>query len=218
MSGVTDAAPPTAETTPAPTAATTTTPIVARRSWHYTVTKMVLMPVLIGGMGVLFLKDGFFTWPAVNAAYRAAHPGDPGQPHTDFDIQLQKILCCFLIPAGVALFAWFLHRSRGAYTFDGQTLGVPGHPPVPTAAMQRLDRSRWDRKGIALVTYHLPDAAERTLTLDGYVYEQAPTDLIFARIEALFTAPPATAADAPADDDAPGDPAADGGSGMIADV
>ncbi len=200
---------PTAESSPTPTATAT---LVARRSRHFTVTKVLLIPLGCLAMGGWFLKDGFHSWPAANAEYRARHPDAGVLPHRDFDIQLQKILGFVLLPAGVAAFAYFMYRSRGAYEYDGQALRVPGHPPVPNAAMQTLDRAKWDRKGIAYLAYELPGRPPGRLTIDGYIYEQGPTDRIFAGIEALFT-PPAAAATGDA-----ADPAADGGTATIADV
>ena len=203
MSAVTDTALP-AEPSPAPTAAAT---IVARRSGHFLITKVLLIPLGCVGMGLWFGYDGFYKYPAMNR--EAAEKHRDILPHGGWDVPSNQLLFYVLIPLGLALLAYFLYRSRGAYEYDGQTLRVPGHPPVPNGAIQTLDRAKWDRKGIAHLTYQLASEPPRRLTIDGYIYEQRPTDQIFARIEALFT-PPAVAEVA--------DPAADGGTSSIADV
>src|SRR5437660_427563 len=74
----------------------------------------------------------------------------------NLDIKLNKCLGILLPPLSIALLAWWLYGSRGQYRFDGTTLQVPGHPPVPLNALRKIDRSRWDRKGIAYIDYQLP--------------------------------------------------------------
>ena len=66
---------------------------------------------------------------------------------------------CVLLPvAGVAFLCWALYNSRGAYRLTGETLRVPGHPPIPLDRIEELDKDKWDKKGIAYVNYRLSGA------------------------------------------------------------
>ena len=70
-------------------------------------------------------------------------------------------------------------------------LSVPGHPPVPLAAVTSVDHRLWKKKGIAFVHYAVAGKTGR-LTLDDFVYQQLPMDAIYDRV--MGTVP--TAADA----------------------
>ena len=68
--------------------------------------------------------------------------------------------------------------------YGGDVLSVPGHPDVPLEAIRQMDKSRWDRKGIAKVEYELAPGQSNRLTLDDFIYDRPPTDRIVERIEA----------------------------------
>ena len=106
-----------------------------------------------------------------------------GTPHTDTDIRLQKVLACALPPLALALLSWTFYRSRGAYRLSGAVLSVPGHPDVPLDAIRAIDKSKWDRKGIAYVDYDVAQEPGQ-LVLDDFIYDRPPTDRIVERIEA----------------------------------
>ncbi len=108
------------------------------------------------------------------------------KPHQDRDIQIQKYLGFSLLPLGIVLGFWFFYSSRGAYRLTGDVLSIPGHPPVPLQAVRDIDKTKWDRKGIAYVDYELPDGTQGSFRLDDFVYERKPTDEIFARIESVW--------------------------------
>jgi hypothetical protein len=185
-------------------------PIVARAGKYYRNTRYIMCAVLIG-MGAWFGYDGFKAWPELNeriaevkrrqvAATDAAEKnrlGEElkklGEPKSDTDILLQEILCFVLPPLGIVVLRRALHNSRGEYRLDeGNTLHVPGHPPVPFENITEVDRSKWDRKGIAYVDYDLGNGQQGTIKLDDFHYERPPTDEIFKRIEDFVT-PQATA-------------------------
>ena len=56
--------------------------------------------------------------------------GAMSKEHSPNDIRLQKVLAYALPPLGIALLAWALYNSRGAYRLSAGTLSVPGHPPI----------------------------------------------------------------------------------------
>jgi hypothetical protein len=177
--------------------------VIARPSTEYRV-KRYLMVALVVGFGFYFLYDGYIGWPAHNARVadvnrrlvEAEQAGDDAnasqlrvelskmkKPYTGKDLLLQKFLGYTLPPLGLALLAWTFHNSRGRYVLRNDTLEVPGHPPVPLSRVRRIDRQKWDRKGIAYLDYELEGGTKGTVRLDDFIYERVPTDEIFKRVE-----------------------------------
>jgi hypothetical protein len=174
--------------------------IVAKASTEYRV-KRLLMVVLLVGWGGWSLYDGYVKYPRDNARIAELRkeieklpPADEQRTkkevelrqikaYTDTDIFLNRLLGWTLPPLGLAMLVFALHNSRGEYRLRGETLSVPGHPPVPLSAMDSIDRTKWDRKGIAHVNYTLLNGTKGRLRLDDFIYEREPTDEIFKRIE-----------------------------------
>lgn len=155
--------------------------IVARAGGYYRKARYVMALICLG-MGGWFAYDGWVAWPGENAA--AVQRGEEKMPRSDLEIRLQRRLAVGLPALGAGVVAWMLYRSRGQYRLDGDTLHAPGHPPVPLAAVREIDKTLWDRKGIARIEYDDPaGGAPRRLTLDDFVYDQKPTDAILARVE-----------------------------------
>ncbi len=154
--------------------------IIAAASRDYRWKRYLLVAVLLG-YGIWSIHDGFFKWPQENDARRAK--GFP-DAHSSLDIKLNQSLGMLLPPLSVVFLVWSLYQSRGVYRFDGTTLHVPGHPPIPLNAVRKLNREKWDRKGIAFVDYQIPGTARAgRIRLDDFIYEREPVDQIFAVIE-----------------------------------
>jgi hypothetical protein len=175
--------------------ASSQTDLVARPAKYYRWTRYIVVAGLIG-FGIACIRDGFYEYPRRHQAYTDAinhgrKPDTADQSH--LNIVLNQALGVTLPALGVVGLAWFLYSSRGEYRLSGDVLHVPGHPPVPLDAIRSLDKTRWDRKGIAMVEYELPGKATgaKTIKLDDFVYERAPTDAIVERIE-RYLAPHAT--------------------------
>ncbi len=132
------------------------------------------------------------------AAAARAELGKMSKEKSSSDILLQKVLALSLPPIGIGLLGWALYNSRGAYRLSGHTLHVPGHPAVSFDQITRIDKQLWDRKGIAYLDYdrgagsplrapgETVDYQARgtgRIKLDDFVYDRAPTDQIFERIE-----------------------------------
>jgi hypothetical protein len=177
-----------------------TEPIIARPGKYYRNTRYIMTVVLIG-MGLWFGYDGFVGWPKLNERIaemdkQIRATSDPtersrlqqerqklGDPKTAWDIGLQKFLCFVLPPIGIIVLIRALHNSRGEYRLEGNTLHVPGHPPVPFENITEIDKAKWDRKGIAYVHYDLGGGQQGKLRLDDFHYDRPPTDEIYNRIE-----------------------------------
>jgi hypothetical protein len=192
---------------PPQTASKPTGDIIARPASYYRNTRY-LMTVMFIGMGLWFCYDGFIRYPAENARVeqlehiidtankksteydQATTERQKLKMHTDTDLLLQRALGFLLPPAGLAILFWAHYNSRGMLRLSGQTLHVPGHPPVPFSAIKEVDKGLWDRKGIAYVEYLLPNSVEKgTIKLDDFIYDRSPTDAIYKAIEEYLKNP-----------------------------
>jgi len=161
--------------------------IVARAGTYYRYTRYAFAALILG-FGIAFLRDGFHRYPKHNELHRLHVQNPEKYPddyavHSETDIKFQKVLGIILPPAAVALLAWTLYRSRGTYRLAGDVLHVPGHPSVPLDAITQIDLSRWDRKGIARLSYELPTGEKNALTLDDFIYDRPPTDRILDAVK-----------------------------------
>lgn len=146
-----------------------------------------LVVAIAFGCGLWFAYDGWIGWPG----YRDWFNSQPlekrvtlEKPKPDFDIKLQRYISVTLLVAAPLMLGFFLYRSRGSYQLLGQTLHVPGRSPVPFSSIRLIDKTQWDRKGIAYVTYvQDTNGREARLKLDDFVYDQQPTQQIVARID-----------------------------------
>jgi hypothetical protein len=170
-------------------------PFVAHAGKTYRRYRYVMF-VLMVGFGCAFLYDGFIRWPAQNDAWnkvetqiqlletkpqmrkelddlRAKQKGMT-RKHTDFDLRLQCVLGFALPPLAVCVLILWLRRSRGEYRLENDILHVPGYPPIPLNSIDSLDKTRWDRKGIAFASYKLPNGKTGIVRLDDFIYEAYP--------------------------------------------
>lgn len=173
-------------------------PFVARAGKTYRRYRYVMF-VLMVAFGGWFLYDGFVRWPEQNKAWDAKEaqilqldvPGrtaemtttleklrreqkDMPKRHNDFDLGLQRTLGFALPPIAVALLTFWRRRSRGEYRLQNDILNVPGYPPIPLTSIESLDKTRWDRKGIAFANYKLPNGLTGTVRLDDFIYDAYP--------------------------------------------
>lgn len=177
--------------------------IVAHPDFWYRLKRYVMVLALIA-MGPWFGYDGWKGWPAENQKHdqlqeelvtaRRQHndarveelvknPLTSATPHSGLALDIQKVLAILLPLLGIAMGLWTMRSSRGVYRLDDDVLEVPGHSKVKLQDVVEIDRSRWDRKGIAVVYYTRPDGSKGKLVLDDFIYEREPTDKIFERIE-----------------------------------
>ncbi|HWE01660.1 MAG TPA: hypothetical protein VG326_04560 [Tepidisphaeraceae bacterium] len=172
--------------------------VTARAGTYYRRARYLICLVVLAA-GLWFAYDGLIGYPNEQREFEKLPPQKQSlamKPKTRLDIRIQCFLALSLIPLSPALLGFFIYRSRGAYRLRGQTLSVPGHPPVPFNRIIAIDMSEWARKGIAYVEYRLGDMKRtRRLTLDDFVYEQDATDVIVGRIEKFITLATTRAAD-----------------------
>ena len=151
--------------------------IVAKPSRDYRWRRYVLALVIFG-YGLYSLYDGFVRYPKANDAARAQ--GLEILPYPGLDVPFNKTFGIALPPLSLVFLAWVFYASRGKYEFDGTTITTPGSGPVPVKAIRKIDRTKWDRKGIAYLNYQVAGSAKfGVITLDDFIYERVPTDEIF---------------------------------------
>jgi hypothetical protein len=161
--------------------------VVTARAGRYYRNARYLLALGVVLYGLWNDADGFYNWPRQNEQDRAS--GHDKVTYSDMDLLFNRALGLALPPAGLLMLLWALHKSRGEFRLSGQTLHVPGHPPIPMGSIESLDKSQWDRKGIALVAYRLPDGQTGTFKLDDFVYDRDGIDEIYRRIELSFQEP-----------------------------
>ena len=159
--------------------------VVARADFQYRWRVWVFF-ILMFGYGLWSLRDGFFVWPRENAQWQAmAARGQrpPQTPHNDASLLINRALGILLPALSLPLFIWLMYRSRGQYTLSSAALTAPGRPPVPLDRILALDKSRWDRKGIAVVEYQAQAGQTEKITLRDMVYQRSQIDEMVRRIE-----------------------------------
>ncbi len=107
----------------------------------------------------------------------------PATRKSDFDIRVQFIqmgICAFF---GVAAFAWLGWLRSKAAGADNEGLIIKDKK-IPFDSITKLDKSRWEAKGIVTLTYQ-EGGAEKTLTLDDWYY--AGTEPLLIHIQSHAT-------------------------------
>jgi hypothetical protein len=159
--------------------------IVAKAARVYRWKRYALV-IFIFVYGLYSVYDGFRVYPRDNQ--KAIAQGLEKLPHPGYDVQFNQVMGVALPPLALIFLCWVAYASRGRYEFDGQTLSVPGHRNVSVRQIKRIDREKWDRKGIAHLHYQIPGNAKlAVITLDDFIYEQLPTDEIFKQISTAVT-------------------------------
>jgi len=168
--------------------------------------RLALVAALLLGFGGWFLKDGYVTYPKErliaeefkqfsDEGRREQWPeyarakgwpdgtlGPPGKDHSDWDILLQKILGFACLPVGL-LFLIGTIRTLGRWiALDDQTLSTSAGHAVPLSAITRINKDRWQSKGIAIV-YFTHEGRTGRIVLDDWKYDQKATEQILAEIE-----------------------------------
>ena len=104
--------------------------------------------------------------------------------HTETDLLIQKLLA-FTLPAfGIFWGVWTMRETKGQYRMSGDTFYFPDHPPITYDNIRRIDKRKWDRKGVAFVHYeHGDPPMPGVVKLDDFAYERKPVDEMLERIE-----------------------------------
>lgn len=180
-----------------------------RNTFHFW--KFLVMGLLVFGFGgVMFLKDGLYSYPennrqidALNAQITAMEKdGKPieeiapiktrrdglGKYHSNLDLWIQIGIGAVCTPLGAWMLWRHLRATSGQYLLENDVLSVPRHPPVPIDSVTAIRNAKWMTKGLASLDYKTPGGAAGTLTLDALAYESKPADAIHDEIVRKFRA------------------------------
>ncbi|HSZ56870.1 MAG TPA: hypothetical protein VK797_14475 [Tepidisphaeraceae bacterium] len=141
--------------------------------------------IMVFGYGLWSARDGFIKWPQDNVRNQAIRDrgGIGDKDHNYAGILINRVLGVVLPAVSLPVFIWLMYRSRGAYQLGDGTLRVRGCEPVPIDRIVALDKSRFERKGVAIVEYQKADGSAASITLRDMVYERRTTDQIVEWIE-----------------------------------
>jgi hypothetical protein len=161
---------------------------------------VVAIITLIGGLW--FSYDGFIGYPhqqKVSLAYMqfqeegrvdqwseyAKSKGwavTPESPKSNSDIWLQRILGMVALPIGM-VFGLASLRSLGRYVCcDDAGLSSSTYHQIPFESITKLDKSRWQKKGIVVVHFTL-DGKPGRIVLDDWKMNTDNTEQILRTIE-----------------------------------
>jgi hypothetical protein len=135
-------------------------------------------------------------------------------PEKDYGKKVvEQFVCagiCFAIAAGL-LTAIAVSRKRFLQA-DSDSFTTPGGQRVPFGAARRVDKRKWDNKGLAYVYYDDPDGSRKRATIDCLKYGKG-AEQIFDRLMANFDGDVVETVRQVESEPVVAEPAADGGSG-----
>lgn len=181
-----------------------TEPITCRVTpWYHK--RRIAMLVLVAGFAAYFFYDWKVGYPAKQEAATtmkelteqkreaeyealAAKNGWPKKPdmNKDWDYAIKEQLVCAILSAAgtVTMLFFYLRTIRSTLTADESGFTAPGGPRIPFASAFRIDRRKWDHKGLAYVYYKDDKGAEKRAVIDDLIFGGAVK--VLERLEANF--------------------------------
>jgi hypothetical protein len=126
-------------------------------------------------------KELLDKWGAV-AEERGWPKKNPGEPKTEAEIQAQLVLGGLVLPFGVLYLIFFTLNWRRWVATDEQGVETQSGKRLNFDEITRLDKKKWDAKGIARV-HGVHDGRRRCVLLDDWKFETEPTRVILREIE-----------------------------------
>jgi len=121
---------------------------------------------------------------------------------TPQDIFTQLIMALITLPIGLFFTAKFLIESRHWVAMDDQGVTANGGRVAPWDSMTGLDKTKWQRKGIALLSYD-DGGRTRTILLDDFKADRQAIKTIVTAVDMRLN--PEEAAEAAAQSDLSGE-------------
>lgn len=179
-------------------------PIVCRVTPWYHKRRIAMLLMLFGFAAAFFYdwrigyplkKEAAAAWNALPEATREREyevlARDNGWPekidgHKDWDYAIKEQLVCALIAlgGGTLLLLQYIRTVRSSLTADAVSFTPPSGRTVPFAAAYRIDRRKWDHKGLAYVFYKDDQGRERRAVIDDLVFGGAVK--VLDRLQANF--------------------------------
>lgn len=124
-----------------------------------------------------FAYDGYFS-----ETFIRAHTDAEGRP--DFDLVFNRIAPPFCVGGAVAFAAYFWAIRKRKLVADDNALTVAGKETIPYDAVEKIDKTHFEKKGFFILTYTRGDGKEVHRKLSDRQYDNLPAilDLLVARI------------------------------------
>ena len=115
-------------------------------------------------------------------ADRGWEPYDPGEPKTESEIAVQFFMLAIAGGAGVLVLIHVL-RCKGRWIeMDETGLRTSRGQVLTFDQITKIDKKKWDKKGIAKVQYQ-ENGREKVMTLDDFIYDRPTTDDMLRQVE-----------------------------------
>ena len=107
---------------------------------------------------------------------------NPVEPKSEADITGQYFWAALPAPFAVYFLITLLRTLGRTMEADEEGITASWGPRVEYAAITKIDKKRWDKKGICRLHYQA-EGGEKTFIVDDYIFERPPTDEIMRLIE-----------------------------------
>ena len=128
-------------------------------------------------------KDGSAAYATV-----AAEKDWPEKPdlHKDYDYAIKEQLVFGILTAvaGCVMLYFYIRTTRGTLTADADSFRTAAGQHVLFASAFRIDRRKWDHKGLAYVFYNDSTGKERRAVIDDLIFSGAVK--VLDRLQANF--------------------------------
>ena len=108
---------------------------------------------------------------------------EAGQHKDDLSMIAQYVQLAITLPIGLIFAYGFLGTMGRWIESDESGIATVRRERVPYDSIKRLDKRRWEKKGIAVVTYDA-GGSDKRLVIDDWKYDRVPTDQILRDVEA----------------------------------
>ncbi|MCA9258279.1 MAG: hypothetical protein KDA61_03715 [Planctomycetales bacterium] len=115
--------------------------------------------------------DEWYAWCAEHGCSSA----NPGEPKTEADIQMQFVMGAITALIGVPVLINILRTLGRSMEGTPDRLKASWGHEFDYSQVKQIDKRKWDRKGIARITYQ-QDGVDKKFVLDDYVFDRPATD------------------------------------------
>jgi hypothetical protein len=124
-----------------------------------------------------FAYDGYFS-----KAFISKHTDLEGK--ADFDLTFNRVAPPFCVVGAVCLAGSYLAIRNRKLVADADALVLPGKESIPYDAIEKIDKTHFEKKGFFIVTYTRSDGTETQRKLSEHQYDNlaAILDHLVAKI------------------------------------
>jgi hypothetical protein len=137
---------------------------------RYKRTNFLIGIVLCAGLALWCAYDGYFS-----PTFKETHPQW---------WRTNRVAPFILGPVALIIAAWWLGIRNRKVVADENELIVSAKTRIPYDAIEKIDKTYFERKGFFVITYKRPNGAEAHWKLSDHVYDNLPAilDHLIAKI------------------------------------